>query len=768
MILHCCLVFVLAIQTLFFPSVVSGSGLPAETPIIAGIAVHPQDLSTFDLIIKKGNIVLSADDKQKEYIRQFKYFLSALTIPDKDQWVNLSPYEHDRIIPENFGRTMMGADLLEQDRILKLRVSDMMHPDSPTGRVFWKRVYEQAWTRFGTTDIPLDVFNKVWITPGRAVVFERDGGALIVQSSLKVMTGEDYLALKRSDVQPELQRAQENIVPALLAEIIIPELEHEINTSPAFMTIRQICRAMIMATWYKESFSRSLLGQAYTDRSALQGINQDPSNIERIYRDYLSAFNLGAFDIIREHTDTQSGENIPRRYYSGGFSRATGSAEITRVTPEGYLQQIAAEGFERLSFRAESFSDIDRSQLSETEKAERIVFLQKKREELNNPERPYQIMASDVHAQVSVMDNVIALIDRLQNLPPEKRRPIEVIFKGDFFDRGKENLKVYEKMKLLKAQEKDGLKIVYIYGNHEILLLKAFILGEVETWKESYGSRAYREFTRNALDERDLFSEVAEFIVQHFQPYYLDSFGVLHVHAGIPPDLTPGDLREIDDAVELFRSRLRNIRNLRRPPVRQAFETLVGKEKFIQLIQIRQADWLEHLQPFIDEGYNAPSGTLASGLLDMVLARNNAVAFSVGHNHRQIITPRLVVMDYSDFPDEDPLRNAVFMRNDQGLVLFTDPDNEGELLIPMDRYAQEIDEELARLYGYSAFVSADTSAAKGGVDLSRGLWTLEVIRNTRPDPEQLGLSDSPVFVPQNIRFSILGISPFSLSDFVYH
>ena len=64
--------------------------------------------------------------------------------------------------------------------------------------------------------------------------------------------------------------------------------------------------------------------------------------------------------------------------------------------------------------------------------------------------------------------------------------------------------------------------------------------------------------------------------------------------------------------------------------------------------------------------------------------------------------------------------------------------------------------------------SADTPAIKGGVDLSRGTWTLEVIQDTRQDPEQLPVRDNPVFVPQNIRPSILGISSFSFSDFAYH
>jgi hypothetical protein len=43
-----------------------------------------------------------------------KYFLASLTIPEKDLWVNLSPYEKDRIIPQSFGLTEMGRDLLSR------------------------------------------------------------------------------------------------------------------------------------------------------------------------------------------------------------------------------------------------------------------------------------------------------------------------------------------------------------------------------------------------------------------------------------------------------------------------------------------------------------------------------------------------------------------------------------------------------------------------------------------------------------------------------
>jgi len=40
------------------------------------------------------------------------------------------------------------------------------------GREFWQKVYKKALINFGTTNIPIDTFNKVWIVPDQAVVYE--------------------------------------------------------------------------------------------------------------------------------------------------------------------------------------------------------------------------------------------------------------------------------------------------------------------------------------------------------------------------------------------------------------------------------------------------------------------------------------------------------------------------------------------------------------------------------------------------------------------
>ena len=93
---------------------------PAYEPvIIKGLTVHKDNPFLFDFIVDVGQDRMSGEPLKKEGEKLIKYFLASLAIPDKDVWVNLSPYEKNRMIPEALGKTDMGRDLLEQDYILK-------------------------------------------------------------------------------------------------------------------------------------------------------------------------------------------------------------------------------------------------------------------------------------------------------------------------------------------------------------------------------------------------------------------------------------------------------------------------------------------------------------------------------------------------------------------------------------------------------------------------------------------------------------------------
>ena len=217
-----------------------------QPPVLKGVKVYADEPFRFDFIMDKGN----AEGKQLEArgLKQeegstdqafgtsslqplassqsgiksvanklIRYFLASLTVPEKDLWVNLSPYEKDRIITDEFGQTQMGRDLLAQDYLLKQLTASVIYPESDSGKKFWKEVYKRAYEKYGTTDIPVDTFNKVWIVPEKAVVYEKGetldvrsktsnvqhptsnqyAVAYVVDAKLKVMLESDYLAASK-------------------------------------------------------------------------------------------------------------------------------------------------------------------------------------------------------------------------------------------------------------------------------------------------------------------------------------------------------------------------------------------------------------------------------------------------------------------------------------------------------------------------------------------------------------------------------------------
>ncbi len=299
-------------------------------PTIKGLTIHQENPLLFDFIIDQGDKPVPADEKKEEYRRLVKYFLASLTLPEKNMWVNLSPYEKNRVIADDFGKTEMGRDLLSQDYILKQLTASLIYPEEELGKKFWDKVYKAAYEKYGSTDIPVNTFNKVWIVPDEAVVYESGNTALILRSHLKVMLEEDYLSLQNNSLSQTLgtdQMAQEDVskVSAIsskvVREIVLPAIEKEVNEGKNFALLRQIYSGMVLATWYKKALKESLLGKIYVDQGKVKGVDQkDAEANQKIYEQYVEAFKKGAYNYIKEDYDEYSKETIPRKYFSGGFS----------------------------------------------------------------------------------------------------------------------------------------------------------------------------------------------------------------------------------------------------------------------------------------------------------------------------------------------------------------------------------------------------------------------------------------------------------------
>lgn len=304
---------------------------PAFVPtLLRGVTIYPDDPFRFDFIIEDSDEKQGDDQFKKESQQLIKYFLASLTIPEDDIWVNLSPYEQNRVTPYNLGITELGKSLLSQDYILKQLLASLMHPENPTGKKFWRRVYEKAYKLYGTTNIPINSFNKVWIMPAKAVVETKDSTAYVAEGRLKVLLEEDYLALKENVAQKNRDlgkiskdeaKALNSLSSSVVKEIILPELEKEINQGKNFAQLRQVYNALILAVWFKQKLKQHILSQIYVDKKKVKGVDLEDREVrEKIYRQYVAAYKKGVYDYVKTDYDISLQKEISRRYYGGGFA----------------------------------------------------------------------------------------------------------------------------------------------------------------------------------------------------------------------------------------------------------------------------------------------------------------------------------------------------------------------------------------------------------------------------------------------------------------
>ncbi len=329
-----------------------------QPPVLLGLKIHPENPFLFDFIVDRGSSQLAGEELKTETEKLIKYFLAALTIPDKEVWVNLSPYEKDRIIPDVLSKTIMGQTMLEQDYLLKQVASSLTNPEEKLGQEFWVKVKSRTQGDIGS----MNTLNKVWIAPQTAEVLESQGIVLVGEKKLKVMMDEDYIALADKGLritdnetklsspnapvgdpgqpsstslrnpQPEIRYTQVSQQSSeVFRQTILPKIEKEVNEGKNFAQVRQIYNSVILATWYKKALKESLLGQIYTDKSKVAGVETDDKEMkQRIYEQYLAAFKKGVYNLIKEEADTSTGDIVPRKYFSGGVIFSASSALTER------------------------------------------------------------------------------------------------------------------------------------------------------------------------------------------------------------------------------------------------------------------------------------------------------------------------------------------------------------------------------------------------------------------------------------------------------
>lgn len=331
------------------PGTLVGLSSSFQPAALKGIKVIPDNPLQLEFIVDQGQNSTVAKEQAETLV---KYFLAAMTTPEKDMWVNLSPFEQSRIVPEYFGQTEMGRDLLAQDYLLKQITASLMYPEDAVGKKFWERVYAESAKRYGHTTAPINTFNKVWIVPSKALVYENDkaGTAYVVESSLKVLLESDYLSTAKH------QAPADPVGQSIVREVILPLLEKEVNEGKNFAQLRQIYNSLILAAWYKKKIKTSILSAVYQDKNKVTGIAvEDPQEKEKIYARYLEAFKKGAYNLVREEEDVVTKVRVPRKYFSGGAQ--FGNIERAMISTSKLSDDLSVEHLATMKLRLESLSD---------------------------------------------------------------------------------------------------------------------------------------------------------------------------------------------------------------------------------------------------------------------------------------------------------------------------------------------------------------------------------------------------------------------------
>jgi len=321
-------------------------------PVLTGVRFNPDDPLNLTFLADSGS---EKKIEPKVAERLIRYFLAGLTVPEDELWVNLSPYEKERIAPDDLAVTDLGRDMLAQDYVLKQLAASLTYPENKDGKDYWSDIYEGLYKQFGNDRMAVNSFNKVWITPGKTKIYETDSAAFIAKADLQVLTEFDYDAfLRNSD---EAANPSTALAVKALRERVVPAISEEVNHGANFSQLRQIYRSLILAVWFKQKFKESFY-KSYINQAKVKGIDLAEKNSrEKIFNLYVKAFKKGAYNYVKGENDPHSKKRLRRRYYSGGMDMQALAPNVRAATvpaPVKLLAQPVPKNIDEIKVRLEA------------------------------------------------------------------------------------------------------------------------------------------------------------------------------------------------------------------------------------------------------------------------------------------------------------------------------------------------------------------------------------------------------------------------------
>lgn len=235
----------------------------------------------------------------------------------------------------------------------------------------------------------------------------------------------------------------------------------------------------------------------------------------------------------------------------------------------------------------------------------RLVRLKKLRDDINKGTLPQLIIFGDKHGDAEDLERIADQARNFVRNHHDLGKKLTIIGHGDGFDRGNQNVEVFELLRELKAIEKENpgqVEVRLLWGNHDVMLMQYNLLQDQEAlgdWLSEGGLQTYKDFRGAEIEGKD----VALFMLENFELFYIDEWGMFHVHAGIPmdkdgvPSISNARMVERQNQLNSFKDKLKTDRKefLENQELLKEVKEFFEQKDLLWLLWAQPEHWLDHV-----------------------------------------------------------------------------------------------------------------------------------------------------------------------------
>lgn len=275
-------------------------------------------------------------------------FFIGLTIPNDKFWVNLNPWEPDRIIEEDLDATDVGKIMLEADLQMKKDFCKYKDPcTSKIGETYWGLLDEKREELIkkcmqkhlgqikDIKNVQFQVATRHWIVPNSVDVYEGGNEVYIANSTLDIysepayehstyeIVNQDAFFVSKAckDDFSEATKEYGRYAKELEEETILPLVVHVVNHGKNYSDLRCVYNSLALAQWYKEhtEYTTGIFSEL-VDSGNLTGFGSlDTWSSKEIWERYVKSYEEGEYHCWK-NTTSESGRYAitESKFYQGG------------------------------------------------------------------------------------------------------------------------------------------------------------------------------------------------------------------------------------------------------------------------------------------------------------------------------------------------------------------------------------------------------------------------------------------------------------------